>query len=198
MGRESAEIICIIDRSGSMQSIRSDAIGCFNAFLDQQKKEPGSARLTLVMFNSVYDVVLKRVPLEEVLDLTEETYVPMGTTALLDAMGKTIDSVATRLMETPEDKRPERVIFAILTDGQENASTSYTRSQVFEKISRHREANGWEFTFLAANQDAIVVGRSLGIPAADSHSFGATPDGIKAAYQTLSSEVSRKRRMPQK
>lgn len=175
-----------------MEAIRTDAIGGFNAFLKEQKKLPGAAKLTLVLFDDQYDVVLDGAPLAEVLELTNETYVPRGMTALLDAVGRTVDSVAIRLAETPESKRPDKVIFCILTDGQENSSKEYTRGQVFQKISAHTE-NGWEFIFLAANQDAIQAGESLGIAKDSSISFKADAHGIHAAYSALSNEVTRRR-----
>jgi len=193
MNRELAEIVCIIDRSGSMEAIRSDAIGGFNAFLREQKKRPGSAHLTLVLFDDQSDVVLDGVPLGEVLELTEETYVPRGMTALLDAVGRTVDSVSIRLGETAQHDRPDTVIFAILTDGMENASREYTRDRVFHKISSHTKNNGWEFIFLAANQDAIETGESMGIMGKRNINFEATSDGVMHACRLMSTEVSQRR-----
>ncbi|MCX6344999.1 MAG: hypothetical protein NT018_07980 [Armatimonadetes bacterium] len=162
------------------------------SFCDPQ----GHARLTLVLFDDIYDVILDGVPLAEVLELNDDTYVPRGMTALLDAVGRTVDSVALRLAETPEAKRPEKVIFCILTDGEENASKEYKREQVFKKISSHTENNGWEFIFLAANQDAIATGESMGIAGDNSINFDATSSGVHMAYSMLSDEVIKRRRKP--
>lgn len=187
------EIICVIDRSGSMDSIKTDAIGGFNSFINEQKKVPGEARLTLVLFNDGYEFLHEGIPLEDVPPLDETTFVPAGMTALLDAVGRTIDSVGERLSKTPEPERPSQVIMAILTDGEENHSTEYTREQVFQRITHQRDVYKWEFMFLAANQDAIEEGSKIGIDAADAFNFDATDQGTKAAYMTMSESITTRR-----
>lgn len=114
------EIVVILDRSGSMESIRDDAIGGFNAFMESQKAVAGEATSTLVQFNTTLETVHENVPLQDMPLLDSKTYVPGGGTALLDAVGLTVDRVGKRLAVTPEDKRPEKVMVAILTDGEEN------------------------------------------------------------------------------
>ncbi len=193
-----SEIACVIDRSGSMQSIKSDAIGGFNAFLEDQKKQPGRARLTLVLFDHEYERVHDSVDIQQVQPLDENTYQPRGTTALLDAIGRTIDDVGKRLAETPEAERPGTVIVAILTDGMENASKDYTRARIAEMIEHQRERYGWEFVFLAANQDAIQEAQRLSISAADAVTFNATGAGVRQAYAKMSSSVAEKRTRPRK
>jgi Mg-chelatase subunit ChlD len=160
-----AEIICVVDKSGSMQTIRAEAIGAFNAFLGEQKKHPGEATFTLTLFDTKYDVRLSGKPIADVQDLTEESYVPGGMTALLDAVGRTIDEVGARFAKMEEDARPERVILAIITDGQENSSREYTRQQVSEKIKTQRDDYKWEIVFLAAGEEAVAEARGLGIAA---------------------------------
>ncbi len=193
-----SEIACIIDCSGSMQSIRSDAIGGFNAFLEEQKKHPGSARLTLILFDHEYERVHDAVDIKHVAPLSEATYTPRGTTALLDAIGRTIDDVGKRLAETTEEERPGTVIVAILTDGMENASSDYTRARVAEMIKHQQEKYGWEFVFLAANQDAIQEAQKLSISAKDAMNFAPTGGGVKVAYAKMSREVSDRRSRPRK
>jgi hypothetical protein len=188
-----SEIVCVVDRSGSMSSVRDDAIGGFNSFLESQRAVPGEARLTLVLFDHEYGVLHEGVPLEAVPPLDDNSYVPRGMTALLDAVGRTIDDVGKRLSDTPEVDRPEKVIVSILTDGYENASHDYSYDRVSEMIRHQREKYGWEFVFLAANQDAIASASALSIDAADALSFQATPDGVRAGYASLNLHLADKR-----
>jgi len=194
MNADLTEIICILDRSGSMAGIRSDAIGGFNTFLAEQQKIPGEARLTLVLFNHEYQRTLDAAPLSEVQPLTEATYVPDGMTALLDAVGRTIDEVGKRLADTPEAERPNAVLICILTDGLENRSSDYSREKVREMIEHQQEKYGWTFVFLAANQDAFDEARKLGIRKEDAVNYDATADGVREAYDVMSVRASDSRR----
>lgn len=189
-----SEIVVVLDRSGSMQAILEDAIGGFNSFLESQKSVPGDANLTLVLFNDKYKFVLENVPLGMAKPLDKEIYVPHSTTALLDALGDTIDRAGAYLSGLPEDDRPNKVIFAILTDGLENASHRFTREQIFDKITHQREVYKWEFIFLAANQDAIQAGMSIGVPRMDTYSFASTPEGTQTAYKSMNMSVTRARK----
>jgi uncharacterized protein YegL len=188
------EIVCIIDRSGSMESIRTDAIGGFNAFLAEQQKLPGDAKLTLVLFDHEYILHLDGVPLQDVQPLDETTYVPRGTTALLDAIGRTVDDVGKRLGATPEDERPGKVIVVILTDGLENASRDYTHERVRALITHQSEKYSWEFVFLAANQDAIAAAGQIAIQPQNAVAFAATPAGVQGVLQEASARVTESRR----
>jgi len=196
MNTDLTEIICIFDRSGSMSGIRSDAIGGFNTFLAEQQKIPGEARLTLVLFNHEYQRTLNAAPLSEVQPLTEATYVPDGMTALLDAVGRTIDDVGKRLADTPEAERPGAVLICILTDGLENRSSDYSREKVREMIEHQQEKYGWTFVFLAANQDAFEEAGKLGIRKEDAINYDATAEGVREAYDVMSvrASYSRQRR----
>jgi hypothetical protein len=180
------EIICIIDKSGSMDGIRKDAIGGFNVFVGEQKKVPGEARISLTLFHTTSEDVYIAKRISEVPPLSEDTYVPNGSTALLDAVGKAIDQAGKRFAAMAEDERPGKVMVAILTDGEENASRHYSRTRVFDMISHQREEYGWEFTFLAANQDAFTEAESLGISAGLTANFVATEAGTKEAYSRMS------------
>lgn len=188
-----SEIICIIDRSGSMTSIAKDAIGGFNTFLEEQKRIPGEASLTFIQFDTEYEVVHENMPLNNVPVLDENTFRPRGATALLDAVGKTIDNTGKRLADMSEENRPDKVIVAILTDGQENSSTQYNRSKVKEMIQHQKEQYQWEFIFLAANQDAFAEAISLGINTKDTFNFQATSVGTRSAYKNMSNAVSQYR-----
>lgn len=193
MNTNLTEIICIVDRSGSMESIRSDAIGGFNAFLEGQKAEPGEARLTLVLFDDRYEVPVAGAPLASVEPLTTKTFVPRGSTALLDAVGRTIDEVGKHLAATPEHERPGQVIVAILTDGLENSSRKYTWQMVGDRIRHQRDKYNWEFVFLAANQDAIATASQLSIDPADAVDFDASGEGVQTAYASLDAMVRERR-----
>lgn len=186
----SVEIVCVIDQSGSMDAIKTDAIGGFNHFLKEQKKISNNSKMTLVLFNNELQVLFDNVDVQNVSPLSETDYCPQGSTALLDAIGKTIATVGERLDRTPEYERPSKVIVAILTDGFENASTKYKRSEVFEMITHQKEKYSWEFVFLAANQNAIREGMSLGISPKDSYNFIATGIGMKTAYNYMSRSVA--------
>ena len=177
-----AEIVCVIDRSGSMASISQDAIGGFNTFLAEQKKVPGEATLTYVQFDTDYEVVHENKPLNDVPDIDSKTYVPRGATALLDAIGKTIESVGKRLSGLAESLRPDKVIFVILTDGEENSSHEYSKAKIKEMITHQKDVYQWEFIFLAANQDAFAEGVKLGIDIKDTSNFAATGKGVRQAY----------------
>lgn len=157
------EIAFILDRSGSMESLRGQAIAGFNHFLADQLNHPGDARLTLVLFDDEYLVPVEARPLRDVPPLDATTYVPRNSTALLDAIGRTIDQLGQRLAAIPEPDRPGQVIVAILTDGLENASTHHTWEDIAGRIRHQREKYRWEFLFLGANQDAIATAARMSI-----------------------------------
>lgn len=185
------EIICIIDVSGSMNSIVNDAIGGFNSFIEAQKKVKGEAKVSLVLFNNLVMPVYSEVDIRDVKELTKATYQPVGATALLDAVGKTVDEVGERLNKSK--KKPDKVVVAILTDGEENASTQFTLYDIREKITHQTNKYSWEFIFLAANQDAFLAGRKLNVPLCNTFSFDATSKGVSVAYNSLSDCVTRYR-----
>lgn len=180
------EIVGIIDRSGSMDSIVDDAIGGLNTFIDEQKKGPGTANITIVLFDHKYKLDYENVPINEVKKYDNKSYVPRGTTALLDAIGRTVATVGERIANTPEDERPEKVIVFILTDGQENASVEYNKNKILEMITHQKDKYNWEFMYFAANQDDFAEqGKSLGISINNTVSFTSTGDGVRNAYNTV-------------
>lgn len=173
-----SEIVMVLDRSGSMHECQEATVGGFNQFIRDQQDMPGSANVTLVQFDDQYEVVHDAVALPDVPELNCQTFVPRGSTALLDAIGKAINGCAARF-------RNNKVIFVILTDGLENASKEYKREQICDLI-KQREANGWTFVYIGANQDAIAEGASLAIPAVRSVNYAATPEGTHEAYRSAS------------
>lgn len=179
-----AEIACVIDRSGSMDLIRSDAIGGFNSFLNEQKVIPGECKFTLVLFDNEILTLHDRVDIGSVAELNLNSYVPRGTTALYDAVGQTIIALGAKLDSSAE--KPDKVIFIILTDGQENASKEYSMEKISELIKHQTEKYSWEFVFLAANQDAFYTGNLLNISANNTVNFAADSAGIRGAYASMS------------
>lgn len=183
------EIVAILDKSGSMGSVRDDALGGINTFIEDQKKAPGEALFTLVFFDSNMTVLYDGINIKEIHTLQKNEYVPSGNTALNDAICSTIDSVGKRLASMKEEDRPEKVLVAILTDGMENDSKSFTRADVKERIDHQREKYNWEFVFLAANQDAFATSEAYGISAANTVNYSATPTGTMKAMNMFSSNT---------
>ena len=175
------EIIAILDRSGSMQSIITDAIGGFNAFIDEQRKVAGEARMSVVLFDTEYEMVYQARPIADAPHLTRDTYVPRGSTALLDAIGRAMNEQGKRIAE---EKWADNVIVCILTDGQENASREF-KTDTIKPMIEHAEKNGWAFVYLGANQDAFAVASAYGIQAGRTFAFVADSNGTKGAYASM-------------
>lgn len=190
----STEIAYILDRSGSMGCLKETAISSFNEFLKEQKAEPGEATFTLVLFDDEYLLHADAVPIGEVVELDASTYVPRSMTALMDAIGRTIDNVGKRLAAMKEEDRPGKVLIAIFTDGHENASSDYTLKKISEMIKHQQEKYSWEFFFLGANQDAIASAARMNIHAYNSSTFEHNDRGQRSATSSLSRKWSAKRR----
>lgn len=163
MKKDLCELIVIIDESGSMHSVINDTIGGFNTFLETHQALPGEAKLTLVKFSTKYEIVHNGLDIQNVPKLDVFTYMPGGMTALIDAVGRTIDEVGKRLANTLEENRPEKVIVMIITDGEENSSCEYKLDQIKSKIETQTKDYSWEFIFLGADQNAWENAQSMGI-----------------------------------
>lgn len=155
------DITMILDRSGSMMRIKTDTEGGFNAFIKEQRAVAGEARVSLVQFDDQYEEVYSGVLVGSVPPVDLQ---PRGSTALLDAVGKTVVTTGERLAGMGEEDRPGHVVVVILTDGLENASHEWSREKVFELIKEQQEKYAWTFVFLGSNQDAIKVGAGIGVP----------------------------------
>ena len=184
------ETIFILDRSGSMGHLTEDTIGGYNAMLEQQKNDPGEAKITTVLFNDNYYMLHNCVDVNEVSPMTNLDYTAYGMTALLDAVGMTIDLVGKRLAITPEDERPEKVIFVITTDGEENSSREYTKSKVKEMIEHQQDVYNWTFMFLGANIDAVGEAQSLGINTRFARGYTASSRGTESLYSAVADTIS--------
>ena len=187
---DTTDITIVLDRSGSMQSVRQDTIGGFNSFLAEQKALPGEANFTLVQFNTTDETTFNAVPIAEVPALTLGTFKPQGGTALLDAIGKTVIATGQRLAAMSDAARPGKVLLVIMTDGEENSSREFTREKVFEMISHQRDKYQWQVAFIGANQDAIATGASIGIPVTNSANYASTGIGTASAIRSLSNSTS--------
>jgi uncharacterized protein YegL len=184
------DITIILDKSGSMEARRTDAIGGFNALVDDQKVQPGGAALSLVLFDTTYEVTFTEKRPSDVPALTMETYTPSGGTALLDAMGKTIDATGKRLAAMAEESRPGKVIVVVITDGEENSSREYTYPRVNEMICHQRDVYKWEFIFVGTNQDAIASASRIGIQAQNALTYGTSPRATRLAMDVLAGSIS--------
>jgi hypothetical protein len=189
MRSDLTDITLVVDRSGSMGSIKDDAEGGVNAFIEKQAKEPGEALLTLVQFDTEYEFLTEGVPISKV---PQYELHPRGMTALLDAVGRAINETGQRLSGMEEVDRPGLVIFVVMTDGQENSSKEFTKSQIKEMIERQQSQYNWHFTFLGANQDAFAEAGAMGIAADGAANWA--PDKVAAAYGATISKVGRMRR----
>lgn len=178
------EIVCILDKSGSMRSIKSDAIGGFNSFLDDQKKL-GDVNFTLVLFDTIVTNVYVSEPINNVQHLDDASFAPGGMTSLYDAIGSTFDMLGKEFSKT----KPEKVIVAVLTDGEENSSSDYTLKNVREMITHQQEKYGWEIIYLGANQDSFAEGQNLNINAKDISNYAATGEGIRGAFGNMTASV---------
>jgi uncharacterized protein YegL len=178
-------IYFLLDRSGSMQSIKTDTEGGFAAFVDEQRQAPGDCRVTLAQFDHEYDVVYSAVPVADVPPLTLR---PRGRTALLDALGRLVTDAGDELGALPEDDRPGTVIVAVMTDGLENASREWTHPAIRSLVEQQTSAYSWQFLYMGADQDAIEVGTGLGVDAryAVTYGRGRTKEALAGAAAKVS------------
>lgn len=165
MKKNSTELVFILDKSGSMAGLESDTIGGFNSMLEKQKKVDGECRITTVLFDNRYELLHDRIDIQAVSPMTEKEYQVGGSTALLDAIGRTIQKLIHVQKSTAEEYRAENVMFVIITDGAENASREYSAGKVKAMIEEEKAKYGWEFVFLGANMDAVETAGRFGISA---------------------------------
>lgn len=179
----------LLDRSGSMQSIKTDTEGGFAAFVEEQRRAVGECRVTLAQFDDQYEIVFADTP---VANIDRINLQPRGSTALLDAMGRLITEAGAALAALPEDQRPGSVVVAIMTDGLENASREWTHPAVKALVEQQTTAYQWQFLYMGADQDAIDVGTGLGVGAA--HTVSYTRGNVDKVMAASSAKVSDLRR----
>jgi hypothetical protein len=188
-----ALIAVLLDRSGSMESIKSDTEGGFNAFVAEQRNGSLDVRVTLAQFDTEYEVVYADRPLRDVPPLQLQ---PRGMTALYDAVGKLITDVGAELAVLPDDQRPGRVTVVVLTDGHENSSREWSHDAVGKAIRRQERDYAWDFVFLGANMDAVAIGQKMGFAADKSMTYAADGDAVASAWAATSGYVARRNAAP--
>jgi Uncharacterized protein encoded in toxicity protection region of plasmid R478, contains von Willebrand factor (vWF) domain len=182
MKKDSCELVFILDKSGSMSGLEGDTIGGFNANLKAHKELGGEVRVTTVLFDDKYELLHDRLDIKAIAPITEKEYQVGGTTALLDAVGETIQKIRNVQKQTAEEFRAEKVIFVIITDGQENSSREYKYADIKKLIEHQQTKYGWEFIFLGANIDAFDEAGKLGIPLDHASGFVADHAGVDIAW----------------
>ncbi len=188
------EIVFILDRSGSMGGLEADTIGGYNSLIEKQKKEDGEAYISTVLFDDTCEVLHDRVSLDGIRPMTDKEYYVRGCTALLDAIGGAIHHIGNVHKYAREEDRPEKTLFIITTDGQENSSKHYTYEKVKHMVERQKEKFGWEFLFLGANIDAIAEADRFGIRADRAVQYHCDREGTAVNYSVLSQVVTTVRR----
>jgi uncharacterized protein YegL len=191
MNKKLTDVTVILDRSGSMEDIWSDAIGGFKEFVKKQKKEKGSMNFSLYAFDDQYDGIINARDIKEVnIEKAMKGVAPRGMTALLDAIGKTLNTTEERIKSTKEKDKPGKVLIAVITDGLENASREFDRKSVMKIINKRKKKDKWVFVFLAANQDAIAEGGSMGYSLGNAVNYKATKKGMKRMSHVFTSAVT--------
>lgn len=186
-------LIFVLDRSGSMESIKKDMIGGFNQFLKDQKKIKGICKATLYQFDTQFENVFDDVDVNSATELTDKNYLPRGGTALLDAVAMAINKTNQKIATLDEDKRPDKVLIITITDGEENSSHEYSGKVVKEMVEHQSTKWKWEFAYIGANQDAWTVGSSMGLAAGRTMNYVASAGGVKGMFDTLADSTTRYR-----
>lgn len=184
------ELVFILDRSGSMSGLEKDTIGGFNSMLEKQRKEPGDAVVSTVLFDNETEVIHDRVVIADVPNLTDKEYFVRGCTALLDAVGGAIHHIGNVHKYARKEDVPEKTLFIITTDGMENASRHYTYDKVRNMIERQKERYGWEFLFLGANIDVAAEAKRFGIDESMAANYHCDEVGTVLNYEVISEAIT--------
>jgi uncharacterized protein YegL len=184
------ELVFILDKSGSMSGLESDTIGGYNALLKKQREEPGDAIVTTVLFDDNVEFLHDRINVKGICPITEKEYFIGGCTALLDAIGKTINKILKVQRNTNEEERADKVMFVITTDGMENASKEYNHEKIKKMVEWQKEKYRWEFIFIGANIDAISTAAKFGISSDRAANYNADGEGTRLNYEAVSNVVS--------
>ena len=184
------ELVFILDKSGSMGGLEKDTIGGYNSMLEKQKAVPGECLITTVLFDNDYELLHDRIDSRAVSPITEKEYAVGGSTALLDAIGRTIHKIGNAQMNTADDYRAEKVMFVIITDGEENSSREYSAEKVKAQIQRQKEKYDWEFIFLGANIDAVETAGRFGIAPDRAQNYHADSEGTALNFRVMSDAVA--------
>lgn len=184
------ELVFILDKSGSMSGLEKDTIGGYNSMLEKQKVVAGEALITTVLFDSSYELLHDRIDIRAVNPLTEKEYCVGGSTALLDAIGGTIHKIGNAQKNTAANYRAEKVMFVIITDGEENSSREYSADRIKQMIERQKTRYAWEFIFLGANIDAVTTAGRFGISPDRAQNYHADSAGVELNFRVMSNAVT--------
>lgn len=187
------ELVFILDKSGSMGGLETDTIGGYNSMLAKQQEVEGECHITTVLFDNNYELLHDRIDIKAVSPISEKEYQVGGSTALLDAIGRTIHKISNAQKHTADDYRAEKVMFVIITDGEENSSREYSAEKIKAQIERQKEKYGWEFVFLGANIDAIETAGRFGISADRAQNYHSDSEGVELNFRIISEAVSKYR-----
>lgn len=193
MKKNATELVFILDRSGSMSGLEADTIGGFNSMIEKQKQEAGEIAVTTILFDNYVETLHDRADLQKIQTMTNKEYYVRGSTALLDAVGSTIQHIAHVHTVMGEDNVPEHTMVVITTDGMENSSKEFTAEAVKRLIEEKKEKNGWEFLFLGANIDAVKAAGHIGIGADRAVNYHSDHVGTALNYDVVSATVSNMR-----
>lgn len=185
------DITFILDRSGSMSSMVNDVVGGWKTYIEKQKAETGECVVSLVQFDDQYETPFTAVPIQNVNSALN--FSPRGSTALRDAIGRTINAIGARLRSLPESERPNKVAVIIMTDGEENASREFSQDEIKRMVQHQTDKYGWDFLFLGANIDSFQIGQSLGVLPQWTTNYSYTGSGIRAGLNTVSCYTSHTR-----
>lgn len=183
------ELVFILDKSGSMAGLETDTIGGYNSMFEKQKVVEGECRITTVLFANDYELLHDRIDIKAVSPITAKEYCVGGSTALLDAIGGTIHKIDNVQKNTAENYRAEKVMFVIITDGEENSSREYSAEQIKQMIERQKKQYGWEFVFLGANIDAVKAAARFGIAPDRAQNYHADSEGVELNFRAMSDAV---------
>ena len=190
MKKNLTEMVFILDKSGSMGGLEQDTIGGYNAMLEKQKALDGEALITTVLFDNRYELLHDRIDLRAVSPITEKEYYVGGTTALLDAIGITINKIVNAHKHTAKEYRADKVLFVITTDGMENASREYDYGKIKAMVERQKSEHDWEFIFLGANIDAIDVAGRFGIAPDRVQNYHADSEGTCLNFKVTAQAIA--------
>ena len=188
-GNSLTEVVFILDRSGSMSGLEDDTIGGFNSILKKQREEDGDANVTTILFDDEIEMLHKRVNIKEIKNITSNDYYVRGCTALLDAIGYSINFMIN-VAKNKNEEKAKNVLFIITTDGHENASREYSYEKVKKMITYQKEKYNWKFLFLGANIDAISTAKNFGISKEFASNYVSDEVGTKLTYEVMNDAIS--------
>ena len=194
MNENLTEIVVILDKSSSMETLVNDTIGCYNSFIKEQKGIPADTLLTTVLFSNTYKLLHDRVSIKDIKPITNKDYAVKGKKALLDTVGKTIKDIGFKLYNTPEKDRPCNIIFFIINNGEEDISKEYSHEKIKGMVELQKKTYGWEFIFFGANIDTASFASSIGISKNTAFDIAADAEGFFCAQEAMCTAISNLRK----